>query len=243
MIKNIITYHKKTFRIFKRNIVNKGHISKSPKWFLEIVATAVEEAIFDKKYKIDTGRSIGLDSLKIDSQNKPRGGDYGATRVRPFKKLMNLLTFPKESVFVDFGCGKGRALLLASFYNFKKIVGVEFSPELCKIARENILIYKKKRNIQGNIEVVESDCVEYGIKDDENVFFFFNPFDAIVMRKVMENIYNSLMKNNRKIWLIYNNPKWRMVIEEYQSIFYKEMEYRYDGCEFFIYTNVSLNAP
>jgi predicted RNA methylase len=40
--------------------------------------------------------------------------------------------------FVDFGSGKGRVLLVASHYPFREVVGVEFSPELQKIAEGNI---------------------------------------------------------------------------------------------------------
>src|ERR1700760_2411871 len=40
--------------------------------------------------------------------------------------------------FVDIGSGKGRALLLATDYPFRKIVGIELSPELDRIARANV---------------------------------------------------------------------------------------------------------
>src|SRR6516225_8353137 len=39
--------------------------------------------------------------------------------------------------FVDIGCGKGRALMVASAFPFRRLVGVEISPELCEIARAN----------------------------------------------------------------------------------------------------------
>src|SRR5579872_6214005 len=42
-----------------------------------------------------------------------------------------------QFTFVDIGCGKGRALLLADDFNFARIVGVDFSKRLIRIASRN----------------------------------------------------------------------------------------------------------
>ena len=57
-------------------------------------------------------------------------------RLRPFRRLMRTLSLPPGSGFVDFGCGKGRVLLLAAGFGFARITGVEFAKELCDIAKE-----------------------------------------------------------------------------------------------------------
>lgn len=41
-------------------------------------------------------------------------------------------------VFLDYGSGKGRALIMAAQYPFRRILGVEFSPQLSLIASQNI---------------------------------------------------------------------------------------------------------
>ena len=43
-----------------------------------------------------------------------------------------------EFTFVDYGLGKGRVLMLATEYPFKRIVGVEFSESLDRTARQNL---------------------------------------------------------------------------------------------------------
>jgi SAM-dependent methyltransferase len=45
---------------------------------------------------------------------------------------------PGEFSFVDIGCGKGRALILASQYHFRNLLGVEYSAHLCQAAEENV---------------------------------------------------------------------------------------------------------
>ncbi len=58
-------------------------------------------------------------------------------------RISSLLIDYRQFVFVDFGFGKGTALLLATEFPFKRIIGVEFSPELHRIAEENIKRFPK----------------------------------------------------------------------------------------------------
>jgi len=51
----------------------------------------------------------------------------------------------RDFTFVDLGSGKGRVLLMASHYPFKRIIGVEFIPELHQVAQENIRKYTEQR--------------------------------------------------------------------------------------------------
>ena len=40
--------------------------------------------------------------------------------------------------FVDLGCGKGKPLMVAASYGFRRLVGVDISAECIAIARRNI---------------------------------------------------------------------------------------------------------
>lgn len=182
------------------------------------------DLLFDIRHGTNTLSWASLDNLEIDSNNLHRGGRYAPTLSSPFRKTMNILDIPNGSVFVDLGCGKGKTLLLASEYEFKRIVGIEFAGKLCDIARNNLSVYKKKRSANQNFEVIESDVVNYIFKDDENVFFMFNPFDEVVMNRIIENISMSLERNNRKIWIIYYSPAHSIVIER-QNNFMKYGDY------------------
>lgn len=188
------------------------------------VLTILEDYYFDLRFGLNTTRWVNLDHLKINSENKHRGRAYQPTRLRPFKKLMDRLDFPKDSIFVDFGAGKGRVLLAAGRYGFRKIVGVEFSPELCQEARKNLDLFKQKTDLNIEVEIIEADAAYYQIADGENIFFMFNPFDNGVMSKLLENVQMSLQKNPRKIWLIYNNPIYQNTIEQ-QGNFIKLLDY------------------
>lgn len=118
---------------------------------------------------------------------------------------MSVLALPKETAFVDMGCGKGKALLLACEYGFRRVVGVEFSAELCEIARTNLARYAQRSGFRGAAQIVHGDVLEYAIHD-ESVFFLYNPFNAVVLRALLANIGRSVRRLPRRVWLVYALP-------------------------------------
>jgi hypothetical protein len=125
-------------------------------------------------------------------------------------------------------------LLLASEYGFKRVVGVDFSKELCEYASKNIAIYKEKAGVDIDIEAIFSDAALYEIKNDENVFFLYNPFDSVVLKNFLDNINASLEKDPRKIYLIYHCPEYNSIIEREKYLISSE-KYMLYGCEFTLY--------
>jgi SAM-dependent methyltransferase len=176
--------------------------------------SVLQERLFDFRYGTDTVSFVDLKSLTIDSQHMAEGGGYQPTRLRLVRQVLSTLNPPPGSAFVDFGCGKGRVLLLAADYGFRRITGVEFAAELCDIARENIARYEKIRNVHADIRIVADDAVEYTIQDDENYFFMFNPFSGALIAEVAKNVMRSLRATARRGFIIYNGPLWGDAVEE-----------------------------
>ena len=106
-----------------------------------------------------------------------------------------------NDVFIDFGSGKGRVLIVAAMYPFQRMIGVEFSPELNDIAQQNIQRALKWTKCQ-NIEAIAVDAAVYEVHDDAAVLYFQNPFSGEILGKVLENIKASLMRTPRRISLI-----------------------------------------
>lgn len=193
---------------------------------------------FDIKYKINTCSFVPLDKLLIRSNNKNRGTMYQPSRVVTLRKLFSKIKtmIPPDSVFLDFGCGKGRSLLVASEFTFREVRGVEFAHELCNIARKNCIAYKRAVGITTEFfRIIESDVVDYRITD-ENVFFFFNSFDEVVMKRVLHNITESLENNPRRVLIIYSLPRFGNVIEQHEN-FMKVLDLDLWGLNFRVYSN------
>jgi SAM-dependent methyltransferase len=178
------------------------------------VLSVLQERIFDLRYGTDTVSFADLKSLTIDGEHAAEGTPYQPTRLRLVRQVLSALVPAPGGAFVDFGCGKGRVLLLAADYGFRRVTGVEFAKELCEIARDNVARYRRKTGIQTDIRIVEGDAVEYEVQDDENVFFLSNPFSAALVEKVAKNIARSLTSKGRRGLIIYNNPLWSEAIEQ-----------------------------
>jgi len=99
--------------------------------------------------------------------------------------------------FVDLGCGKGRALLLAEEYDFKKIVGVDFAGNLARIAVRNAAKVGSSR-----ISVVHGDVREFDFPAGPLVVFLYNPFSARITRSVMQR----LISHPDTVYIAYVNP-------------------------------------
>src|ERR1700687_1532110 len=67
----------------------------------------------------------------------------------------------REFTFIDIGSGKGRALLMAADYPFRRILGIELLPELHRVAKENIGKYKSDSQQCFVIDCVLGDACEF----------------------------------------------------------------------------------
>ncbi|NWG29387.1 MAG: methyltransferase [Ignavibacteriaceae bacterium] len=199
------------------------------------VISVLEDFYFELKYGVTTSKIVKREDLDISEISKEHSEEYKPTRIRHFRLLLKSLNLPEESVFIDMGSGKGRVLLMASMNNFKRITGVEISSRLCEIAKKNIAIYEKKLKRQLHIEVVNEDVLQYKIKNDENVFYFYKPFDNFVMETILERIKKSTSESPRKVWLIINNfiPFSALIENKYK--FRTVKKFIYGGTEFAVY--------
>src|ERR1700682_2847233 len=172
------------------------------------------ELEFDRTFGVRTAGTIGLANLAISSSNRQYAHGYQATSGVVLGEMLSAVPEDlSDFVFIDFGSGLGRALLIASEYPFRAIRGVEFSPELHKIAVENISSYPSSTQKCRNIESIWQDAAEFMIPDEKAVFYFYNPFLEAVMTRVVQNIEQSLNQNPRSAYIIYYNPEARSVVD------------------------------
>jgi SAM-dependent methyltransferase len=120
----------------------------------------------------------------------------------------------RDFTFVDLGSGKGRTLLMASDYPFRRIVGVELLSSLHKIAQENLRQYKSASQKCFALESVCADATLFAFPDEPLVLFLFNPFPESGMRQVFANLERSLRAHPRPVFVIYHNPLLEHVLSE-----------------------------
>ena len=173
-----------------------------------------QKSEFDQRFGIDTSGTIPLSNLDIGSENWMDGERYQATDPELFNEMLHSVQVKYEDfVFVDLGSGKGITLLLASEFPFKRVIGVEFSPELHQIAQENIRIYKSPTQKCRDLESICMDVVIYPIPKERAIFYLYNPFGEKIMVSVLNNIERSLDDYPREIIIIYHDPVFGVLLD------------------------------
>ena len=173
---------------------------------------------FDLKYGTDTSGIVEVGALDMPDQRMEHAVRYQTALVDVFETLLNELAIPfEEFMFIDLGSGKGRAMLLASKYPFKAILGVELSNKLHQIACRNIEIYSDANQRCYNIKSLCEDAANYRIPDEKEVFYLFNPFDEAVMRPVVAHIEESLKRFPRQIYVLYLKALCREIFNQSRS--------------------------
>ena len=132
-----------------------------------------------------------------------------------FREMMKALPIEfARFTFVDIGSGKGRALLLAADYGFKRIVGVELLPELNEVARENVRRILDGRPGSAAIEIISQDAVEFALPEEPLVVFLFNPLPEAGLRKFVARLEASVRANPRAGYVVYANPVLESILED-----------------------------
>jgi hypothetical protein len=109
---------------------------------------------------------------------------------------------PGEDVFVDYGAGKGRAIVLAATWPFRRVVGLEVRPEHAAAARENLRRAARRLRCRA-VEVVEASATDFGVPDDATVLHFFDPFAGATLECVTDEIGASLRRVPRVITILF----------------------------------------
>jgi SAM-dependent methyltransferase len=177
------------------------------------IAEAAERR-YDKALGIDTGGEIIGRRLMIASENKAYAKGYAGTPPTVAERLIGLVADRARGfTFVDYGAGKGRVLLIAARYQFDRVVGVELSKPLIRVAAANIAVYAQKHPELCPIELVQTDAANYELPQTPCVLFFYDPFQASLMERMGQRVRESFVANPRKLFIIYYFPAFAHVFE------------------------------
>jgi len=157
----------------------------------------------DRRRGISAAKSVWPKEMAIENL------EYHCYRVTDydiFRDAMQHVTVREdEDVFVDYGSGKGRVLVMAAEYAFRKVIGVDFSVPLNKIAQENVNHAIPAVRCK-DIEIVQADATQWPLPHDCTVLYFYNPFHGKILAQVVENIRRSLAEAPRTLTIIFARP-------------------------------------
>jgi hypothetical protein len=140
---------------------------------------------------------------------------YQPTDPALFQEMLASLEIDfRDFVFLDIGSGKGRTLLMASDYPFRRIIGVELLPELHRVAQENIRKYKSDSQQCFALESIWRDARDFTLPAEPSVIYLFNPLPEPGLVQLLENLERSLQEHPRPLFVIYHNPLLEHLLAE-----------------------------
>jgi hypothetical protein len=170
---------------------------------------------YDWDFRVDTtGATVGWRDRLLGHFHSP----YQPTEPALFREMLASLIqaspnidFP-EFTFIDIGSGKGRALLLAADYPFRRILGIELLPALHRVAQENINKYKSDSQQCFAMDCLLGDASEFPFSPEPTVLYLFNPLPESGLTRMISNLEHSLREHPRQVFVLYHNPLLERVL-------------------------------
>jgi hypothetical protein len=176
-------------------------------WRLFTMRQRRQEAIdlaWDEQHGTQTAGDVPLIAVGVSPDDAGRGHNtYRPVWEHKFNRAMRVIA-PKiaDFTFVDYGSGKGKVLLMASDYPFRKILGMEYSPVLHEEALRNISRYRSSTQRCREVTSVYQDALTFEPPEGPLVCFLGNAFDDATFDVVLNRIAASFQKFPRPMYLI-----------------------------------------
>ena len=175
-----------------------------------------QERTWDKLLQIQT---CGRDDTNSDEYRYP----YEPTPYCVLERLAASGLIGGGDTVLDYGCGKGRVDFFLSYRTGARTIGIEYDDRIYQEALAN----QRAATAKAPTEFVPARAEEYAVPVEVNRCYFFNPFSAEILHKVMARIIESYYDNPREIFLFFYYPSneymaYLMSVEELD--FYDEIE-------------------
>jgi SAM-dependent methyltransferase len=171
---------------------------------------------YDWDYRVNTT------SAAVGWRNRLLGvfhSTYQPTEPALFHEMLDALGFDPLKIdyaqftFIDLGSGKGRTLLMASEYPFRRVVGVELLPELNQLAQQNIRDFKSAARKCENVESLCEDARDFAFPLEPLLLYLFNPLAESGLALVVQNLERSLQARSRPVVVLYHNPMLASILD------------------------------
>ncbi len=139
---------------------------------------------------------------------------YEATPVADIDALLDASGLnPERTTLVDLGSGMGRVVLRAAARPFRQIIGVEISPALHEVAKENRRAYRGPLACT-DLRLVRADAAAFAFPRGDLAVYLYNPFRADVLAPVVDRLAQN---PRREVTILYHTPVERAVLDAHPA--------------------------
>lgn len=161
---------------------------------------------FDRSHGTDTSGWVSAAELPRGEAARDHAICYAGSQPSLLRLALAQLPALDTCTFVDLGCGKGRALLVASEFPFRDILGVELSAPLARVARRNAALIARRFPQRPAISIAVADASTFPLPAGNLVLFLYHPFSAGLVARVAAGIDAALAAERRTVHVVYYNP-------------------------------------
>ncbi len=188
--------------------------------------TVVAMHPFDTRHGVDTSGLLEPDRLRTGHANDAFNTAYFGVPPSRFLHAIdawrNTAETPAIEVcrFIDIGCGKGRALLLASCMPFRDVIGIELHPRLAATAKANQELWRQREEVRADVSVVCGDAVSAlpEFLQGPVLIYLYNPFRSPVLRALLREIAAAHAMLSATIDILYLYPEHEEVFAEFPQM-------------------------
>ena len=159
---------------------------------------------FDAAHGVTTEALVFLGELDPDAigPSLAYATHYEPTPVAEAVALLDASPLaPEHATFVDVGAGMGRVVLLAAARPFRRVLGLEISPALAEIARDNLASAHDAPTRCRDVRIAAGDAASFAFPRGDLVLFLYNPFSAPVLEKMLAGLESD---ERREVVLLYH---------------------------------------
>jgi SAM-dependent methyltransferase len=165
-------------------------------------AGRLAERVLEARYGVRTAEFVYLEDLGLEPEHRVW---HDPSDWLGLRRALGRLGVGPDDVFVDYGSGLGRAVLVAASMPFRRVIGVELSEEMTARARENVRRNRHRLKAQ-EVELVSADAIEWEVPPDLMVAYLYCPFTEDVFDGVMQKLFDSVDEHPRPLRIVYNYP-------------------------------------
>jgi predicted RNA methylase len=199
------TRRTRTLREWLREDGLQGVVRKLARFVQDFRRVRRTSAAFDRSLGVETARPVGLWHLRIPSENVADAERYQAVDPSALRRLLSgIQTDWSSFTFIDLGCGKGRALIVANEFGFQRLIGVEFAAKLARTATRNC------QRLGLRAEILSQDAAEFLFPPEKLAVYLNNPFGPRVLNRVLDHL---LERNTRHSYVLYVYPIHRHCLD------------------------------
>lgn len=176
---------------------------------------------FDTRHHVDTDGLLYPDQLRTGHPHDPFTTAYYGMAPSRFHFMLNMWiadtahSSTASTTFIDLGCGKGRAVLMASTYPFRQIIGVELHPGLARIAETNLTRWTSNHPApHAPMRILHQDAAAFIFPPGPCILYLFNPFTEPVTAKLIHQIEHQFAQRPGQLDILYFNPQCSALFEQ-----------------------------